>query len=281
MLAAIPYETFPELTLGPLTIRTFGLMVALGIVTGVGITSRYVARFGVAREEIVSLATRMVVVGLVGSRLTWVATHWDEVDSPLDVVAVWEGGLQFSGGFLAAILVGIPIFRRWGLTTRWRVLDGLALGLTVGLAIGRVGCYAVGEHLGGATSFFLATRYDGGDTREGPLVLGQAIHNTALYELLHLVVLAGLLAWLLLRVRPPAGVTMGVFALWYGVARFLTDFLRAYDDTVLGLTGAQWMGLALVAVGAWVLARTEARTAVIAGEASPSDDVGTAPPVQA
>lgn len=275
MLAAIPYETFPELDLGPLTIRTFGLMVALGIVVGVGITSRYVARFGVPREEIVSLATRLVVAGLVGSRLTWVATHWDEIDSPLDVVAVWEGGLQFSGGFIAAILVGLPIFRRWGVTTRWRVLDGLALGLTVGLAIGRIGCYAVGEHLGGPTSFFLATRYDGGDTREGPLVVGQAIHNTSLYEFLHLVVLAAVLAGLLWRVRPPAGVAMGVFVIWYGVARFLTDFLRAYDDTVAGLTGAQWMSLVLVPVGAWVLARTGARAALIA------DDVGAAPQVEA
>ena len=88
---------------------------------------------------------------------------------PIDVIAVWEGGLQFSGGFIAAILVGAPSFRRWPTTTRWRLLDGMALGLAVGMFFGRIGCYAVGEHLGGPTDFFLASRYDGGSRREDTL----------------------------------------------------------------------------------------------------------------
>jgi phosphatidylglycerol:prolipoprotein diacylglycerol transferase len=167
---------------------------------------------------------------------------------------VWKGGLQFSGGFLEAIAVGLPSFRRWTRPQRWRLLDGMVLGLTVGLGIGRIGCYSVGEHLGGPSNFFLATRYDGGSTREGPLVIGQVIHNTALYELVHLVALAGLLWWLLNRRRASAGTAVGVFLVWYGVARFLTDFLRSYDDTVFGLTGAQWMCLGMLATALWVWA---------------------------
>src|SRR5680860_109718 len=116
------------------------------------------------------------------------------------------------------------------------MLDGSALGLTVGAALGRIGCYAVGEHLGGPTGFFLATRYQGGETREGPLVVGQAIHNTALYEMISLAVLALVLAWLLYRRRSTPGTALGVFLVWYSLARFGTDFLRAYDETVLGLT---------------------------------------------
>jgi phosphatidylglycerol:prolipoprotein diacylglycerol transferase len=194
-----------------------------------------------------------VIVGVIGSRLTWVLTHTDQIDSPIDVIAVWEGGLQFSGGFIAAVLVGLPTFRRWSRATRWRMLDAMALGLAVGLAFGRVGCYSVGEHLGGPTSFFLGTRYDGGDTREGPLEVGQVIHNTSLYEGLHLLVLAALLWWVL-RKRPVPGSLIGLFCVWYGVGRFSTDFLRAYDDTVLGLTGAQWMCVVLVPAGLWILA---------------------------
>jgi phosphatidylglycerol:prolipoprotein diacylglycerol transferase len=253
VLAAIPYTTFPEIDLGVVQIRTFGLMVALGVMVGAVIASRLGERWGIPADDTISLATRLVIVGVIGSRLTWVLTHTDQIDSPIDVIAVWEGGLQFSGGFIAAVLVGLPTFRRWSRATRWRMLDAMALGLAVGLAFGRVGCYSVGEHLGGPTSFFLGTRYDGGDTREGPLEVGQVIHNTSLYEGLHLLVLAALLWWVL-RKRPVPGSLIGLFCVWYGVGRFSTDFLRAYDDTVLGLTGAQWMCVVLVPAGLWILA---------------------------
>jgi phosphatidylglycerol:prolipoprotein diacylglycerol transferase len=255
VLAAIPYTTFPKIDLGFAEIRTFGLMVALGVMLGAVIASKIGERYGVPSDDTIGLATRLVVAGVVGARITWVLTHTDQIDSPIDVVAVWEGGLQFSGGFIAAIIFGIPTFRKWSRQTRWRMLDGLALGLAVGLAFGRIGCYAVGEHLGKAsTSFFLASRYDGGATREGPPDIGQVIHNTALYEMAHLFVLAGLLWWIL-RQRPVPGSLIGWFCLWYGVARLGTDFLRGYDETKLGLTGAQWMCVALIPTGLYILTR--------------------------
>jgi phosphatidylglycerol:prolipoprotein diacylglycerol transferase len=269
VLAAIPYTTFPEIDVGPFSIRTFGLMVALGVMVGAMIASRIGERFGVPADDTIGLSTRLVVAGVVGARLTWVLTHTDQIEGPIDVVAVWEGGLQFSGGFIAAILVGIPTFRRWSRVTRWRMLDGMALGLAVGLALGRVGCYAVGEHLGGPTSFFLGTRYDGGSTREGPPDVGAVIHNTSLYEGLHLLVLAGLLWWIL-RQRPVPGSLIGWFCVWYGVARFSTDFLRAYDDTVLGLTGAQWMCVVLVPAGLHILTRVRRSLAQAPYDAEPA-----------
>jgi phosphatidylglycerol---prolipoprotein diacylglyceryl transferase len=269
VLAAIPYTTFPEIDLGIFSLRTFGLLVALGVVVGAVVASRWGERWGVPADDTISVATRMVLAGVVGARLTWVLTHLDQIDSPVDVIAVWEGGLQFSGGFIAAVLVGLPTFRRWSRVTRWRMLDGMAWGLAIGLAVGRIGCYSVGEHLGGTTRFFLGTRYDGGSTREGPPQVGEVIHNTSLYELVHLVALFGVLWWVLTRRRASPGTGIGIFLVWYGIGRFGTDFLRAYDDTVLGLTGAQWMCLALVPIGIWVLARVRPSLAGADAEAGP------------
>jgi phosphatidylglycerol:prolipoprotein diacylglycerol transferase len=264
--AAIPYTTFPEIHLGPLTLRTFGLMVGLGVLVGAWIGARAAERdWGLPRQESYRIATRMVIAGIIGARLTWDLTHWDQIEEPIDLIAVWEGGLQFAGGFIAAVLVGIPTIRKWHRHLRWGAGDHYLYALAAGLAIGRIGCYSVGEHFGGETSFFLASRYDGGAVREPllgdvPLVQGMTFHNTSLYEFLHLVVLFLLLTWLRRR-GWSTGTLAGIFCLWYGVARFLTDFLRVNDELTLGLTGAQWMCLVLIPTGLWILLRVRPRLA--------------------
>jgi phosphatidylglycerol:prolipoprotein diacylglycerol transferase len=268
VLAGISYTTFPEITLGPLTLRTFGLMVGIGVVVGAWLAARVIEdRTGTPREETYSLATKMVVAGIVGSRITWVLSHLDEIDNPIDIIAVWEGGLQFSGGFIAAIIFGFPSFRKWTRQVRWQSLDGYAYGLTAGLAIGRIGCYSVGEHFGSTTSFFLGTTYQGGSTREGlagtafetasQLQLsgvGTTFHQTALYEFLYLGVLFAVFSYLIYGRSKPTrpGTIMASFCFYYGVMRFVSDSLRVNDETVLGMTGAQYMCLALIPTSLWI-----------------------------
>jgi phosphatidylglycerol---prolipoprotein diacylglyceryl transferase len=260
VLAAIPYTTFPEIELGPIQLRTFGLMVGAGVVLGAWLAARWGERWGISADQTYSLATRMVIGGVIGSRLTWVLSHLDEVDSPIDVIAVWEGGLQFSGGFAAAVIIGYPIYRKFPLRQRWHSLDGYAYGLTIGLAIGRVGCYAVGEHFGRTTSFFLGVRYEGGDVREASLgatglAEGTTFHHTALYELLYLLVLFGVLTVLRRRSQTRPGLLIGTFCLVYGILRFASDSLRVNDERVLAMTGAQYLMILTAAAGVWILVR--------------------------
>lgn len=259
MLAAIPYTTFPTISLGPLNLRTFGFVVAIGVLIGAWLAARYGEEHGIPRDTTYSLAMRMVVAGVVGARITWVLSHLDSVDSPIDAIAIWKGGLQFSGGFVFAVMAGYPVYRHWNRLTRWHSLDGYAYGLAVGLGIGRIACYSVGEHFGRRTSFALGVRYDGGSVREstlGGLRLepGMVFHQTALYELIHLAALFGVLTWLLYlrKQRPGPGTAMAIFCGWYGVARFASDSLRVNDERVLGLTGAQYLCLVLVPTCAWI-----------------------------
>jgi phosphatidylglycerol:prolipoprotein diacylglycerol transferase len=251
----IPYTTFPTISIGPLEVRTFGLMVGIGVLVGAWVAARFVeSRTDVTRDDVYKLATKLVIAGIIGSRITWVLSHWSEIDSPVDIVAVWQGGLQFSGGFIAAVIVGFPTVRRWSRPVRWWNLDGYAYGLTIGMAIGRIGCISVGEHFGRASSWLLAVRYDGGSTRE-PAVIGQTFHNTAIYEMLWLTVFFAILTWFVVRHRMVPGRLMGLFCVVYGVIRFSTDTLRVNDNRFLGMTGAQWMCLALVPTGIWILVR--------------------------
>ena len=163
MFAVIPYTTFPTIELGPLNLRTFGLFVALGVLLGAWLAAGYAERFGVERDETYRVATWMVLAGIIGSRLD-LGRHPHRPDREPDRRhRHLGGGIQFSGGFIAALIVGLPFFRRWTRLQRWHVLDGYAWGLSLGLAFGRIGCYSVGEHFGRTTDFFLATRYDGGE----------------------------------------------------------------------------------------------------------------------
>jgi phosphatidylglycerol:prolipoprotein diacylglycerol transferase len=281
LLAVIPYTTFPIIALGPIELRTFGLMVGLGVLVGTWVAGRYVeSRTDLSRDDVYRIATRMVIFGVIGARITWDITHWSEIESPIDLIAVWNGGLQFSGGFIAAVLVAMPTMRKWPRLLRWQNLDGYAYGLTIGLAIGRIGCISVGEHFGSSSSWLLAVRYDGGSVREAtlgpnPLEIGSEFHNTAVYEFLWMLLLFGILT-LLIRHKPAPGTLMGVFCLYYGVARGLSDFLRVNDETVLGLTGAQWMCVLLIPTGIWVLTRvrtTNARELAL----EPGPNVGSEP----
>ncbi len=268
LVAAIPYTTFPTIALGPINLRTFGFVVAVGVLIGAWLAARYGEEHGVPRDTTYSLAMRMVLAGVIGSRITWVLSHLDDLDSPLDAIAIWKGGLQFSGGFVFAVIAGYPVYRHWNRLTRWHSLDGYAYGLSIGLGIGRIACYSVGEHFGRLTSFALGVRYDGGSVRESslgdvPLEKGLVFHQTALYELIYMVALFLVLTWLLYgrKTRPGPGVAMGVFCLWYGVFRFASDSLRVNDERLLGLTGAQFLCAALVPTGLWILLRVRRQLA--------------------
>lgn len=282
MLTAIPYTTFPTIDLGPLSLRTFGLVVAVGVLIGAWLAARYGEEHGIPRDTTYSLAMRMVIFGVIGSRITWVLSHLDDLDSPLDAIAIWKGGLQFSGGFVFAVIAGYPVYRHWNRLTRWHSLDGYAYGLSIGLGIGRIGCYSVGEHFGSRTSFPLAVRYDGGSVREDflgavPLTKGMVFHQTALYELFYMLVLFAVLTYLLhlRKQRPGPGVAMAIFCGFYGVARFASDSLRVNDERALGLTGAQYLCLALLPTSAWIWFRVRKQ---LAADIEAGMPVGLEPP---
>lgn len=291
-LAAISYTTFPTISLGPLDLRTFGFVTAIGVLIGAWLAAQYAEKFDIARDTTYSLAMRMVLVGVIGSRITWVLSHTEDIDSPVDVIAVWQGGLQFSGGFLFAVIAGFPIYRKWNRLTRWHSLDGYAYGLAIGLAIGRIACYSVGEHFGRLSSFFLAVRYDGGSVREGtlgdvPLREGMAFHHTALYEFVYLMVLFAVLTWLLhVRKQPPRpGTAIAVFCAYYGVCRFGSDSLRINDERVLMMTGAQYLCLLLVAASLWIwfIVRPKLQQDIAGGQVPgmPSESLVTVPELEA
>lgn len=259
MTALVPYRAFPQIELLGVTFQTFSLMSVLGFVLGATVAARYVTRRSpVEFQTMFVLASQIAIAGFVGARVTWVLTHTDEVRSPMEALAIWQGGLQFSGGFIGVVLAATYLLRAFPRNVKWIAADGLSVGTCLAIGLGRVGCIAVGEHFGRPSTFLLAVRYDGGIVKETslsdrPLRLGDTFHHTALYDLLVLVAL--LVVLLVISRRASTGQLTAVFCCVYGTCRFLTDFLRVNDQRLLGLTGAQFLMLVVGAAGLWIATR--------------------------
>lgn len=281
MLASISYK--PVQRIGPLS--PHGVGTAAGFFLGAMVMGRRAERKGIPRQEVYNACTWAAPGAIVGARLFYVLAHRSDFESLADVLAVWRGGLTMFGGFVGGLGLGILYMRRHGLPVP-RMLDAAAPGFVVGVMVGRIGDLVIADHLGGATRFFLGYRIpEGADLAPGygppTYVPGAVVHQTALYDLLGLVVLAGVLA-LLGRRRLAEGALFAGFAIWYGLQRFLIDFTRnreLIESNFFGLSGSQWAGLAFAAAGAAWLLRLLGPRARPAAQIAPSPPAAAIPAV--
>ena len=135
----------PDLiNLGPLTIHTYGLFVALGFITALLITIKIGRTEGFDAQRVLDMGFIMILCGLIGSRVTYVLMNLSYYfRQPLDFFRIWEGGLVFSGGLITAALAMIWYARKNNLSY-WRIGDLWAPALAVGQALGRIGCFMAG-----------------------------------------------------------------------------------------------------------------------------------------
>ena len=136
---------FPDLLkVGPLALSFYGLAVALGVLAGLALVSLNAPRRGLDAAVVRDFCVWMVLAGLAGSRLAYVAFHWPEfTDDWWGIPAYWRGGLMFQGGLAGAILVS-PFFLKKERLAFWPTADVLAPSLALGQALGRLGCLSAG-----------------------------------------------------------------------------------------------------------------------------------------
>ena len=242
----IPFFELPSLKLGPFTLQVFGVFAALGVFVGAKIAMRAAERDGLDPQPLGDYAMWGVGSGIVVGHLVHLFLyHPEELTSPWRLFAVWEGLSSF-GGLLGAVIAAVVYFRR----RRIRLgdyADAFALGIAPGWGIARLGCFAIHDHPGVKTDFFLAVRFPDG-----------ARHDLGLYDAIALFAI-GAVAWALRAAGRMRGRLLAVVALLYGTQRFLSDFLRATDVAYadaryLGLTPAQYFCFALWAYAVWQLA---------------------------
>jgi len=246
------------LRLGPVAIHWYGLMYVLAFLQFVWLGRRQISRrrdLAISAVLVDDLMFWGVVGVILGGRLGYVLFYkpLDFLADPASILAVWQGGMSFHGGFLGVLLAMAWLARRRGL--RWlQVTDFIAPLVPLGLALGRIGNFINGELWGRPADVPWAMVF--------PLADALPRHPSQLYQAgLEGVALFVLLWWFARRPRP-TGQVSAVFLLGYGVARFTVEFFREPDAHLgllgLGLSMGQWLCVPMLLAGIWLWRRSGA-----------------------
>jgi phosphatidylglycerol:prolipoprotein diacylglycerol transferase len=242
------------IAIGPLAVRWYGLMYLIG----------FGAAFLLARSRIkqgksgsISFAVFddlffFCVLGVVlGGRLGYVLFYKPGyyVSHPLEILAVWQGGMAFHGGFLGVLLAMVYIARKHRI--HWlAIMDFIAPLVPPALAAGRIGNFINGELWGRTT-----------DVAWGMVFRGAGAlprHPSQLYQFALEGVLLFVILWLYSAKPRPTGAVSAMFLIGYGVLRFAAEFFREPDDFLgllaFNLSMGQWLSLPMILAGIAMLA---------------------------
>jgi len=250
-------------SLGPLHIRWYGLMYLLGFLAGWAL-GRYRAKrphSGWTAVQVDDLVFYIALGVILGGRIGYLLFYSSGgfLHDPLLLFRVWEGGMSFHGGFLG-VLLAMALFARKYQRPFWVTVDFIAPLIAPGILFGRIGNFINGELWGRVTDlpWGMIFSQTGDQLPRHPSQLYQAaLEGAALF----------LIVWLFSAKPRPTMAVSGVFALSYGVFRFLVEFVRQ-PDPQLGylafgwLTMGQVLSLPLVIVGVILLVLAYWRPAV-------------------
>jgi phosphatidylglycerol:prolipoprotein diacylglycerol transferase len=240
-------------SIGPLAVRWYGLMYLVGFASAYGLGRLRIAAGKSARvsAQVLDDLLFFVVLGVIlGGRLGYVLIYKPGyyLQHPAEMIAVWQGGMAFHGGFLG-VLVAI-----WWVARKYRlgwleVTDFVAPLIPLGLAAGRLGNFINGELWGRVTDlpWGMVFRGAGPDPRHPSQLYELALEGVALFVIL----------WLYSSKPRPTGAVSGMFLIGYGVFRFFAEYFREPDDFLgllaLDLSMGQWLSAPMIAAGIGLL----------------------------
>ena len=244
MIASIPRPSSGALTIGPLSIHAYGLMIALGVIVGVWLIGRRLETSGAGtREDASSMAVWAVIAGVIGARLYHVATDWTSFKNDLGrIPQLWRGGLGIPGGILFGALVAMWAFKRRGIAPAVG-LSASAPALALAQSIGRWGNWWNQELFGRATDLPWALRIDDDKIPAG-FAPGTTFHPTFLYESLWNLAVCIALLRIDRRFTLRPGRLFAMYIVGYAIGRFWVEGLRIDPaHTTGGLRLNQWVAL--------------------------------------
>lgn len=247
--------------IGPLYIHFYALILLAGLLAATWLTARRAVRAGYSSDMVWDALTWVFIPGLIGARLYHILTPSPDsglttqyyLQNPLQMLAIWNGGLGVYGAILGGAL-GLYLYTRRHHLPMLRLLDLVAPTILLAQAIGRWGNF-VNQELYGAPTTLPWAIYIPPDKRLPGYENFAYYHPLFLYESLMNLICMALLLWIERRLKSilRAGDIMLMYLMMYAVVRFLLDFVRLDSNGIGPLTTAQWVSATIFVVAGVVL----------------------------
>jgi phosphatidylglycerol:prolipoprotein diacylglycerol transferase len=235
--------------LGPIPVRSFGLMVALALFAGAIRLSMSFARYGIDPRLAERYVTAAGISGLLGARVWYLAENWSWVQRDLFGALFASAGFTFYGGFLIGAAIVYWLAKRDGVSIG-RFCDSMGPALALGYAIGRLGCQLSGDGDYGSTTFgFWGMSYATGVV---PTMPGERVYPTPLFESAISIAIVFLLSWVEKGDRYLAKPLQrfGLYLVCISLERIVVEVFRINPTVLWSLSEAQVIGTVLLLVGA-------------------------------
>jgi phosphatidylglycerol:prolipoprotein diacylglycerol transferase len=228
------------LKLGPITLHTYGLLVASGVLIGLWLVRRRAAQMNVDPDGAWNLGVYMTLAALVGAKVWLVVQFWDYYfEHPGEIIALntLQSAGVFYGGLITALVV-VVLYARYARLPILPLTDVYSAPVALGHAIGRLGCFSAGCCWGRQTDVPWGVTFT--DPYAGQLIgtpLGVTLHPSQLYESAALLVIFGILIWMGRSPRA-TGRLFAAYLVLYGITRAFVESFRGDPSRTMVFGGA-------------------------------------------
>ncbi|HDD5462188.1 TPA: prolipoprotein diacylglyceryl transferase [Staphylococcus aureus] len=234
--------------LGPLSVRWYGIIIAVGILLGYFVAQRALVKAGLHKDTLVDIIFYSALFGFIAARIYFVIFQWPYyAENPGEIIKIWHGGIAIHGGLIGGFIAGVIVCKVKNLNP-FQIGDIVAPSIILAQGIGRWGNFMNHEAHGGPVSrAFLEQLHLPNFIIENMYINGQYYHPTFLYESIWDV--AGFIILVNIRKHLKLGETFFLYLTWYSFGRFFIEGLRT-DSLMLtsNIRVAQLVSILLILI---------------------------------
>ncbi|HDZ0272020.1 TPA: prolipoprotein diacylglyceryl transferase [Staphylococcus aureus] len=234
--------------LGPLSVRWYGIIIAVGILLGYFVAQRALVKAGLHKDTLVDIIFYSALFGFIAARIYFVIFQWPYyAENPSEIIKIWHGGIAIHGGLIGGFIAGVIVCKVKNLNP-FQIGDIVAPSIILAQGIGRWGNFMNHEAHGGPVSrAFLEQLHLPNFIIENMYINGQYYHPTFLYESIWDV--AGFIILVNIRKHLKLGETFFLYLTWYSIGRFFIEGLRT-DSLMLtsNIRVAQLVSILLILI---------------------------------